>query len=252
MSIVAVCALLVWGLAGDGDAAPAPPVPAAASGPRRLSVSVTPGATRGGPAPEIEAALRAAGYDGTFYGCISDLCSGPTAHPYSDQVDDPFESWTLTLRYRHDARLGVALVVAWTPLQQTLGFKSDTPSRPGFEGDYAKIDSEVTVVAALASLGAADFAWVGVGPSVNLVRLEDQLGGRSSKATTFGVVAEAGARWPPRSRVFLELKAQYRWAASAEMSLFEFAPSASVSASHATVAVGLGVRLGSPVGRPGN
>ena len=78
--------------------------------------------TWGGPASGIEAPLRAAGYDDTFYGCLFDLCSGPTSHPSSDQDEDPFESWTLGLRYLHDPRFGVALLVARTPLQVTDGF----------------------------------------------------------------------------------------------------------------------------------
>ena len=251
MSLVAVCALLVRVLAGDGDAAPAAPTPTPASGPRRLSVSLAGGFTWGGPASGIEAPLRAAGYDDTFYGCLFDLCSGPTSHPSSDQDEDPFESWTLGLRYLHDPRFGVALLVARTPLQVTDGFRSDTPDKPSSSGEYAHMNSEVTVVAALATVGAADVVWVGVGPSVNLVTIREMWEG-SSKATTVGVVAEAGLRWPPASRAFFQVNAQYRWAASAEMGLFEFAPTANVSASHTTLAVGVGVRLGGPVGRQRN
>jgi hypothetical protein len=83
---------------------------------------------------------------------------------------------------------------------------------------------------------------------VNLLEVRHQWDG-SSTTTTVGVVAEAGLRLPSASRVFFQVNAQYRWAASAEVRLFESAPPASVSASHTTLAVGVGLRLGGPVGR---
>lgn len=221
-------------------------------GPRRVSLSMTAQAAWGGPASVIESGLRSAGYDDRYYACLSDLCVGPVSHPHSAQLQDPFDTWTFALRYQHDRRLGASLLAARTPLQTTSGFKSDDPAQPGFLGSYADVRSEVTVVAALVTFGTADQAWVGVGPSVNAVKLRDEVLGRSSAATTFGVVTEGGVRWPRASRIFLEMKAQYRWVASTEMSRLEFAPPARLSASHATVAAGLGLRFGSRIGRPGS
>ncbi len=219
-------------------------------GPPRLSVSLAAERSWGGPGAGIETGLRGAGYDDAFYACLSDLCVGPTAHPYSAWSEDL--GWTLTVRYLRDRRFGVSLLAARTPLQGTYGFKAEDPTRPSFLGDYADLTSEVTLVAALLTFGVADQAWVGIGPSVNLVKLHDLLGERSSTATTFGVVTEAGVRWPRASRVFLEVKGQYRWVASTESSLLGFAPPATLSASHATVTAGLGFRLGSRVGRGGS
>lgn len=138
-------------------------------------------------------------------------------------------------------------MVARNPLQETEGRKA----KPGYTwGDFALVESKATVVAALATFGRGDFLWAGLGPSVNRLELQDELSAQTSKATTVGLVAEAGVRWPPASLAFFELRGQYRWAAWADMSLFAYAPSAHVSGSHAAVTVGVGFRLGGRVGAP--
>ena len=93
--------------------------------------------------------------------------------------------------------------------------------------------------------------WVGLGPSVTVLKTWEMLyEEQSSTSTSIGLVAEAGLRWPAASRLFFDMKAQYRWAASTDLGPFRFAPSVSAAASHACVTIGLGLRLGSPA--PGN
>jgi hypothetical protein len=114
----------------------------------------------------------------------------------------------------------------------------------------------VTTVAVLPALKVSGAVRVGLGPSLNFLKVQDiSAGGGSPSSTTIrpGLLAEASLTTPARSRVFFEISAQYRYVLPAEIgpidepaSMFSEGaqlPRTGVSFSHGMVALGLGVRL---------
>jgi hypothetical protein len=131
-------------------------------------------------------------------------------------------------------------------LQTTHGYRAD---RDGVPYAFPSIDSRATTVAAVLTMGSADLAWAGVGPSLNFVTLEDSPK-RPSKATALGAVLEAGFRHPRDSRVFFEAVGQYRYIMPVRMTPPAFDQSHEIGFSHWSLMAGIGLRFGRDLRQP--
>jgi hypothetical protein len=121
-------------------------------------------------------------------------------------------------------------------------------------GAYLTVTPSIRTFAALASYERSGFR-VAAGPSLNRTRLDidDGGGNRREQRTRPGLVVEAGVERPRRTLVMVELWAQYHLVASQEYGplpvssggqLVATLPASTVSFSHFTVGLGIGLRLG--------
>jgi hypothetical protein len=224
-------------------------MPADAQTERRWSVALTTGSSGPGPAADLEAAMRASGFDEPGGGCVFGICFPPVEHPFSNtgfgSIGFPF---ALQIDHRlPNRRWGLSVLVGRTPIGQTMGLHAPYTS---LYIDYA-VDS-LGFMPTLEWKGLA----VGVGPALHIARTRDadpQDGPHGwEHHAKFGALVQGRLMYPARSRLFLDLSGQYRYVGNVDVgpitpeALLEPAatfPASRASFNHGHVAVGLGVRF---------
>lgn len=230
-----------------------PAAPSASGTWQHVSLTWTHAIAFGGPGSSLEAAMRSEGFDDTYL-----LCAGawqpcnedPWTHPDTTSSRDLYATWAARARVQLTPRLGVGLSFCRSPLQETDGYRADPAGEQ--TGDFVFVSSRATTVAVVFSVGRGDLAWAGLGPSLNFLTLESEggLSLPSASATAFGAVLEAGVRYPPRSRVFFEAAAQYRYVAPVHLTPPGLGRAYDIGFRHAAIMAGIGARFGTTPPRP--
>jgi hypothetical protein len=215
---------------------------------RLWSVSIATGGARGRSTQDVEAAMRAGGFDDRtpdFFGPGRD-------HPYSTgDGGGPL----LTIRRRFGKMAHVRAMVSHVDLDETRGFTFGQTL-----GNWGWIDlrQSVSTYAIMAGINreADGGFWVAGGPALYRVALErtGAFGGPDITANRLGAVAGLGFVLSVRKRFFAELQGQYRLVGSADVGPIDVAgivgdsiagtlPRTKVNFSHSVLLIGLGVRL---------
>jgi len=237
--------------AGQGPATPAEPPPKTRAL-SRWSVSLAFAGQSGGPMADVEDSMRAGAFDQTAVR----ITEGYETHPYTSGGD--FAWPVVTVGYRLKPRIELRVQAAQDrEFSHVEGYHGpSTRPTPGAPADRASltITPSIQTVAALASYERSGFR-VAAGPSLNRTRLEIDDGGgiQREQQTGLGLVVEAGVVGPSRTRVMVELWAQYHLVPSQEYGpvpvasggqLIATLPASTASFSHITVGLGIGLRLG--------
>jgi hypothetical protein len=230
------CSLLAVSTVGMGqaqstDESPEPQL-------KRFSISGYFGGTSGGPAGDLEAEMRTAGFDKTTQCWM--FCEGSIHHPKTYASGT---SSMVALKYRLRQRLAVQLLYGGTSTGETIG------AAGGTFGGLLILHHGVTTLATVATLQEGPLL-LGLGPALYMLRVSDTHG-ETGEATKLGLVFDAGLQFPHNSRFFVDLRAQYRWVGSASIgpyaaSSFDDAavlPEFSPSFNHAWFGLGFGFRL---------
>jgi hypothetical protein len=223
-------------------------MPADAQTERRWSVAWTLGASGPGPAADLEAAMRASGFDEQGGGCVFGICFPPTENPFSNtgfgSIGFPF---ALQIDHRlPNRRWGLSVLAGRTPMGVTMGLHAPYTD---LHIDYA-VDS-LGFMPTLEWKGLA----VGVGPALHIARTRDAnpqvLHGWEHDAR-LGALVQGRMMHPARSRLFFDLNGQYRYVGSVDVgpitpeALLEPGatfPASKASFDHWHVAFGAGVRF---------
>jgi hypothetical protein len=208
---------------------------------RPWEVMLVLGRPQGGPADDLEQAMRSSGWDDTTAGIPG------IDHPFSS---DPELTWAVSLRRSLRPHMDVELMATRAVTGGTAGHQA--------EGDhFLFLDHSVTTIAPMVSYKVEGWR-VGAGATFNRVRVENEQGGDpgvgSVEAWKLGALADTGVTFPQRSRLFLEARAQYRWIPGLTAGPFTASqrfpdqepatmPAVDVDMSHAFFAVGLGARF---------
>lgn len=234
-----VCALSAGGNIGalaqsPGDARPDRP----------WEVLLVLGRPHGGPADDLEQAMRSSGWDDTLGGAQG------TDHPFSS---DPELTWAVSLRRSLRPHMDVELMATRAVTGGTAGHRAEEVPPDHF----LFLNHSVTTIAPIVSF-AVEVWHVGAGATFNRVRVENEEGGDpgvgSVKAWKLGALADTGVTLPRRSRLFLEARVQYRWVPGLTAGPFTASggfpeqepatmPAVDVDMSHAFFALGLGARF---------
>jgi hypothetical protein len=223
---------------------------AAAQTERRWSVAATLGVPGPGPAADLEAAMRASGFDERGGGCVFGLCFPPMEYPRSSTGLNRSLGYPFALqidRRLSDRGLGLSLLIGRTALGQTWGLHAPLT--------HLYVEYAVDSLGVMATLERAGFA-VGAGPAVHVARLKDadpQFGdGPWERHARVGVLVQGRVMLPARSRLFVDANGQYRYVGNAEVGpiaphpILEPGatfPRSAVSFSHWLLSVGAGVRF---------
>jgi len=206
---------------------------------RRWEVTWTAGASRGGSAQEIKAAMSAAGFNSTTpAGCFFVYCWGPIFHPQTS-AGGP----TTSLAVSYAFRPGYALRLQWNSgdLGETLGCHEPWA--------YLFLRQSVTSVSTLFVVSVGGLQ-AGAGPALHrpVITRTDGEGGRW-RQTKLGMTLHAGLSVPARSRLFADVALQYQYVGSMTAGPFTTADTAAtmprtrMSFNHHTIKLGLGVRI---------
>ncbi len=212
---------------------------------RRWDVTLSLGTTSSGPASDLEAAMRAAGFDDTFpdvYG------SGGHATPFSyTGASDEGASWMIAAHYAVSPRYAVGLIVSDSPIGTTYGLRAPL--------DSLDIHYSARAVAPTFSVRLSDAIYVGVGPAFFMTKAYqyEYYAGAETRysANKVGALVELGASVPVRSRFFATASLQYRYVGNVTIGPFESLvadhpatlPATSVSFNHLFFSLGVGVRF---------
>jgi hypothetical protein len=224
--------------------------PAFAQTDRQWSVAMTLGLPGPGPAADLEAAMRASGFDQSGGGCIFGLCFPPVERPQSVTGLNRSAGYPFALQVNRrlsERGVGLSLVVSRTPLGQTIGEHAPLTE--------LTIDYGVDSIGVMATLERRGFG-IGAGPAVHVARVRDgdpQFGARPwERHTRLGALFQGRVLLPARSRLFVDASAQYRYVGAVDVgpltprAIFEPAavfPKSSASFSHWLIALGGGVRF---------
>jgi hypothetical protein len=209
---------------------------------KRFSFSVYYGGSIGGPAKDLEAHMRASGFDKNSP-CFL-FCTGLLTRPESYPGDG---SAMMALKYRLRNRVAVQLLFAGTSTGMTIG-----DAGGGMFDGSLRLSHAVQTVAAIATLEALEdgHLQLGLGPALHTISTNGS-NTQSQGATRLGLVFDAGLQFPSNSRFFVDLRAQYRWVGSVDIGPYTASgfndpavlPEASFSFNHTWLGVGFGVRL---------
>ncbi len=202
-----------------------------------------PGTTSGGPASDIERAMRAAGF-----GAMSPGFDDPVEHPFSrtgNGIIGP--NWMLAAHRSVAPRLLVGLTVSDAPIGVTYGWRN-----PALALD---LQYSVATLAPTLSYELSKAVRLGAGPALYRTEVRQERSGsgflKTQSATKVGALAELGVSLPADSRVCVALSLQYRLVGHVTIGPFESTvgqysatfPATSVKYDHFFVGVGVGVRL---------
>lgn len=201
---------------------------------RRVALFLEIGPTFGGPGSGLLGQLRGLGFDDTRPGgCFLIGCVSATAHPTRQK---PGTAVYLGARLRLRRTVAVGLGYGNTALGGAIGYRADTAIGIG---DYVISNWDVT-------LGWAGIFWqphpivhLGGGPAV--YRLESVTAGES--LWRFGVTGEVGLAVPVRRRFFLSVAARGHLIPAADVPHGPQQVVLRPAWSHASLLVGVGVRL---------
>ena len=224
---------------------PSPPTRA----PRNWSIELATGLLGGGPAEDIEDAMRAAGFDDYLGGGQG---WGSTSHPFTSDADPSV--WGAARRKLGDGRWQVGVGIGWTNFDSVFGNRN-------VEGDSPE---SVVIYSDIEMLTIAPMAWfqpvpaVRLGAGLAMDRVDTSIGYRypetfsESSSWKPGLVVEAAVTVPVASRFYFLALLQYRWlqsgtigpwqetASTGEVVVF---PESEINLSHGFVALGVGIRF---------
>ena len=207
--------------------------------PRRWEISWTVGASKGGSARAIAAAMSTAGLNSTIpAGCFLFYCGGPIPHPVTN---DGSPTGTFALSYA--VRPGYTLRLQWNTadLGETMGYREHS--------GWLFLRQSVTSVSALVVVSAGGLQ-AGGGPALHRPEIArtDAQGGRWRR-TRIGMTFHAGLSLPVRTRLFGHVAVQRQLVGSMAVGPFSTADSSATmprthtSFSHHTIKLGLGIRI---------
>lgn len=217
---------------------------------RRWSVSVYLGSASSGPAKEWEKAMMAHGFNQT---CVIDWFPfggiSQTTYPFSETGIARYRlPWMLNVHYSLNPLLGVGLVYSNTKIGDTAGYKETTGR---FDVEYS-----VNTFSPVVSVQAMGFQF-GIGPAFYMT---NSIGKRLSTGEIFGekktrkigLLIDFGLAIPSsKSRLFFEIKIQYRAIGKVEVGPYEIEttedlvifPASNINYNHWFLGAGLGIRF---------
>ncbi len=204
---------------------------------RRWSFSYSIGGVVGGPAGDIENGMKAGGFADPSAGFSHNVIE----HPFSTSGG----SQTFEVHYLFKDHFSVGAVWSRSELGETLGYHSP--------GCFMFIDGSTATYAALVAINSDGFR-LGLGPSWNRIKANrtDASSPEGSKVVNrLGLLFYASLCFPARSRVFVQLQAQYRFVGKMTVGPYTASfmdnsatfPSTKASYNHAVIGIGLGFRL---------
>jgi len=227
---------------------PAASPDARAASPRRWTVAIVTGPTSSGPAGEIETAMRNAGLSDdelNFFSTNGRLIP----HPFSRTArGDSGFPWLLDVHYTVRRRYGVSVIVSEAMAGMTFGYRKPSESMI--------LEYVVNMIAPVLSIEPRPWVRVGAGPafySATLSQMAYEPGDRlvGQRDRKVGLLLDGSVNAPARSRVFAEIRVQYRrvgtkigpLTSSGSLSDAVVLPATSVSYSHLFAGAGLGIRF---------
>jgi len=230
----------VIALTGAWDAANAQTIP-------RVTLTVEAAVPQGGPGPDLESTLRAAGlagesFGGGFFG------TGPVHHPYTDE----FLGWSADLRVRVRPRLTVGFSAGRSNAGSTYGHNGAFLNALDFQADYS-----VTTIAPVITWHPDRRLRLGAGPALQRATFASPQAGVDIRKNMLGWTAQAGLAFFDGRRLFSEIAARYHGMGTVGLSdvtlngtsfMAEPAPSIVIPAmdvtfSHWSIGVTLGVKF---------
>lgn len=200
-------------------------------------MSIYAGKTSNHVAQRFENAMIDQGFDVTIPNV---LFGGTVEHPWTYSYN---LAWMAGIHYAFKPRFTVGLVIGNSKFGETFGARD--------EFLIMFIEYSTITVSPLFSMNAADLIRFGIGPSLFLAKAKKTSLPESSEThLKLGIVFDVGLTIPRRSRVFGELKFQYRKTGKIKVGPLQedfFDNSATfsseISYDHWLVGLGLGVRL---------
>lgn len=249
LSLLAIPVLLLFSPALRADD-PAPSARAA----RAWSFEFVSGPSLGGPAGDLEAAMRQAGFDDTMSSCWFG-CSSTTYPRISDDITDRTSYWGAARRRLGHGPWHVGIGGGTAEFGTVTGYRQRVGDL--YAGVFLDAACRVATFAPMAWFEPVQGLRLGAGPAIHRVDLEEGLLGLSggnvqSRSWKPGFVVEAALTVPVDTPVFFAALVQYRWAGSATAGPWETTtysgahavfPATSVSVSHGFVALGIGGRF---------
>lgn len=222
-------------------------VPRQSAAPRVWSVSIALGVAGGGPAKDVEGAMRSGGFDDTST-CFF-FCSGTIDHPFSSRAGG---MTLVSVRRRLGEMAHVRAMTGTSDLGSTLGYKADA----GTFGTYVTISQSVRMYSVLAGMNTSEGGvWAAVGPAFYqaTLQLDNGRGGPDQQSTQIGAAVAGGFAYPTRSRIFGELQGQYHLVRPVDLDRTDIKsdtggpsgtlPATKVNFNHSVALIGVGVRF---------
>jgi hypothetical protein len=203
---------------------------------RRWAVSVGTGTAWSGPAGDLEAAMRVAGFDQTSPGFFG----GPTPHPHSNHE---LGSVWFNIPYQVDPAWEVSFAYSRTSIGRTVGYRAPL--------EFLFISYEARVLAGMVSRTFGPLR-VGAGPAWYSARWSDEYSvSNAPNHSRIAVVTQAGVKVPAHTRGYLDLNLQYRHTGRAPVGPFSPGggfgtppfPETAVRVSHWFIGFGPGLRF---------
>jgi hypothetical protein len=217
---------------------------------RRWSLTLAFGQRVGGPSGVLEGAMRDGGFAASTECWL--FCTGEIEHPWTS---GPGFTGLLAVRYALNPRLSLEALYSPGGDQVTFGAADELLN--------LMVSHAVTTIGAVASTtlrlvereGRSGALRVGIGPAVYSIKSGQgppDRTGNDRNSTRVGFLIDGGLELPDRSRVFLDVRAQWRLAGSAVFGPYEAGlsnverktlPETDATCNHLFFSVGLGVRL---------
>jgi len=230
-----------------------PPAPPRA---RTWSFELVSGPSFGGPAGDLEEAMREAGFDDTSP-IVSGGWFGGGGESYPDTQDaleERISYWGAARRRLGHGPWHVGLGGGATEFGSVTGYRATGTSF--YDGVYLEAGGNIATLAPMAWYDAAPALRLGAGPAIHRVDLElgspGNPGEGNARSWKPGFVVEAALTFPVDTPVYFVALAQYRWAGNATAGPWQGTsltgvhvdfPSTSIRVSHAFVALGIGGRF---------
>jgi hypothetical protein len=224
---------------------PAASPAARAASPRRWTVAIVTGPTSSGPAAEIETAMRNAGLSDDQ---LNFFTNNLIPHPFSRTGwGDSGFPWLLDVHYTVRPPYGVSVIVSEAMAGMTFGYQEPSESM--------NLEYVVNMIAPVLSIEPRTWVRVGAGPAFYSASLSQIAGGSDvvrQRDRKVGLLLDGSMNVPARSRVFAEIRVQYRHVggtkigpltSSGSLSHAVVLPATSVSYSHIFAGAGLGIRF---------
>ena len=174
----------------------------------RWATAIGTGATWGGPAADLEAAMRTNGFADTSPAFLF------PASPHPHSTGELGSVW-FDADYSVRPPWGVGLSYDKTKMGSTVGFHN--PSQ------YLVVHDVVTSVAALASRAFGP-AQLGAGPAWYSARTYEEQTATLTRHSRLGVIMQAGLRLPAHTTMYLDVSLQYRYVGQETVGPFTPAP----------------------------
>lgn len=198
---------------------------------RRLEISFLLGGYIGGPCRDIEEAAIGAGFAG-----YSEIWRQSYPNSYMDEL-----SYMLSLHYKINPLISYELILSRTNLGMTDGLHADGP--------FLRIDNFAQTIASIAIVRWNSFR-LGIGPAFYILGSQEKKDERNS-SYKFGLIIDLSWVSSQNSRIFIDIKTQYRIIGKSEIGPYEATrldmlamfPAARVNYNHLFIGLGLGIRF---------